>query len=61
MSESIFQLACRLPISGMILVQNYKRLTDELSRRLDAQQGNNNDDESFVPHLGVHHIHPTWI
>jgi hypothetical protein len=54
MPESIFQLAGLLPISGMMLVQKYKRATDELARQLVAQHGDNNDDESFVSHFRVH-------
>jgi hypothetical protein len=56
MPESIFQLACRLPISEMMLVQTYKRVTDELARQLVAQKGDNIDDDSFVSHLCVHPI-----
>jgi hypothetical protein len=56
MPEKIFQLACRLPISAMMLVQKYKRVTDELARQLVAQQEDNNDSESFVSHLCVYRI-----
>jgi hypothetical protein len=62
MPESIFQLVCLLPISGMKLVQKYKRVTHELARQLVAQRRDNNDDEtSFVSHLCVHPIPSTRI
>jgi hypothetical protein len=61
MPESIFQLVGRLPISGMKLVQKYKRVTDELARQLVGHQGDDNVDQSFVSHLCVCPIRPNWI
>jgi hypothetical protein len=54
MPEDIFQLLGLLPISGMMLLQTYKRVTDELGRQMVVQHGDNTDDESFVSHLCVY-------
>jgi hypothetical protein len=52
MPESIFRLVGMIPMSGIQLVQRYKRVTDELAQKLVVQHGDNNGDESsFVSHL----------
>jgi hypothetical protein len=59
MPESIFRLVGLIPMSGIQLVQRYKRVTDELAQQLIAQHGDNDDDESgFVSHLCVYPIQP---
>jgi hypothetical protein len=58
MPESIFQLVGLIPMSGIQLVQKYKRATNEVARQLVAHQGANNDDDSFVSHLCVYPMQP---